>query len=261
MNIDLSFTQDEKWIEERELHWLPVAKFLKGNFRKIEIANIKKYFMAGLTTETYTNDSGKFSYFPLQTPVGWDYVLQNKIEQQSEFRNLFNETLQDRSNIDLFPDMAPYELARWDYFLGDTFEATITSRVPIAGKRVSLELDPYDVFCRVAPGFTGFLEYDNRSGEWPKWIQRSDYFWSLWPVFRDADFNSDSRTIAKAIRFITRMFKFISGESSYEFDDPNKTRPKFLKIMEEKLDELYPQLCPRLQLLWDRAKAKRSAIN
>lgn len=260
MTIDLSFTKESEWIKQREEHWKPILKNLKGNYTKKEIADIKQFFMTGIVGKTDDEDSEKFSYFPLQSFEGWGYVLQHEIKNQAEFRELFNETLQDRSNTDFFPYMAPYELARWDYFLGETFEPTITSRVSIAGEKVVLDLDPYDVFCRISPGFTGFLEYDNASGEWPKWVQRADYFWSLWPVFIDEDFSSESREVTKSVRFISRLLKFVSGEKVYEYDDPNQTRPKFLKIMEEKLDELYPQLCPKLQMLWDQTKAKKAAL-
>ena len=261
MSIDLGFTKDPEWIKQREVLWELWREEIKSLSTKKELNEYRHYFMTGEELPNVDmSDEALFDSFPLQEADGWDYVLQHLANNFDDFKRLFTETLHDRSDHKLFPHRAPYELARWDYFLGETFEPTITSRVPIAGEKVTLELDPHDVFCRIAPGFTGFLEYDNASVEWPKWIQRADYFWSLWPVFSDEDFFSESRTVAKSLRFISRLLKFISGEKVYEFDDPNQTRPKFLKMMEEKLDELYPQLCPKLQALWDETKAKKATL-
>ncbi|MGB2105303.1 MAG: hypothetical protein ACPHXV_04770 [Glaciecola sp.] len=261
MSIDLSFIKDPEWKIQRESIWNQWSASLKNSLTKKDFSIVEHFFMTGEESPEYKlSDGALLDYFPLQSKQGWNYVFEHMVVNPGEYRDFFNESLQDRSDVDLFPHKAPYELARWDYFLGETFEPTITSRVPIAGEKVTLELDPYDVFCRIAPGFTGFLEYDNKSGEWPKWIQRQDYFWSLWPVFIDEDFSSESREVTKSLRFISRLLKFVSGEKVYEYDDPNQTRPKFLRMMEEKLDELYPQLCPKLQELWDETKAKKAAL-
>jgi len=207
------------------------------------------------------SDGALLDYFPLQSQQGWNYVFENMIVNPREYRDFFNESLQDRSDVDLFPHKAPYELARWDYFLGETFESTITSRVPIAGEKVTLELDPHDVFCRIAPGFTGFLQKGS-GGDWPKWIQRADYFWSLWPLITDDCFDAEEDSkMADSVYFANRLMEqTVNLKIRKQYDDPNQTRPKFLKMMEEKLDELYPQLCPKLQALWDETKAKKAAL-
>lgn len=258
MSIDLSFTKDPEWIKQREVLWEPRGKDLKSNFSKKEIADIKQYFMTGIVGNTYQEDAGKLGYFPVQSPEGWDYVLENMIGKPEFFRSSINQTFQDRSDV-LF--MAPYELAKWDYFLGETFESTITSRVPIAGEKVTLELDPHDVFCRIAPGITGFLQKGS-GGDWPKWIQRADYFWSLWPLITDDCFDAEEDSkMADSVYFANRLMEqTVNLKIRKQYDDPNQTRPKFLKMMEEKLDELYPQLCPKLQALWDETKAKKATL-
>jgi hypothetical protein len=263
MSIDLSFTQNIEWIKERELHWKSIGKGLKGDFKKQEIADIKKFFMSGEEGASYQmSDGAFFVYYPLQSPEGWDYILRSKVKDQSEFRHLFNETLQDRSSVEFFPYMAPYELARWDYFLGETFEPTITSRVPIAGEKVTLELDPYDVFYRIGVRIWEYVEDGFYNGD-SKWLQRINYFWSLWPHVSDDAFSSEqsNESMTDAIKIINYLLPHIVEFKPYTvFDDPNQTRPKFLKMMEEKLDELYPQLCPKLQVLWNQTKAKKAAL-
>ena len=259
MSIDLGFTKDPEWIKQREVLWEPRGKDLKSNFSKKEIADIKQYFMTGIVGNTYQEDAGKLGYFPVQSPEGWDFVLENMIGEPEFFRSSINQTFQDRSDV-LF--MAPYELAKWDYFLGETFESTITSRVPIAGEKVTLELDPHDVFCRYSTGVIDFIKrWDG--GDLPKHIQRIGYYWSLWPYITDACFSEENSrsSSAKTIARIGVIFsQIIEFKPRVEFDDPNQTRPKFLKMMEEKLDELYPQLCPKLQALWDETKAKKAAL-
>lgn len=259
MSIDLSFTKDPEWIKQREVLWEPRGKDLKSNFSKKEIADIKQYFMTGIVGNTYQEDAGKLGYFPVQSPEGWDYVLENMIGKPEFFRSSINQTFQDRSDV-LF--MAPYELAKWDYFLGETFEPTITSRVPIAGEKVTLELDPHDVFCRIIVEIVVFIERGT-GGDNPKWLQRIDYFWSLFPLLSDDCFidkgrrSKSTKSIVLLKYVLPHIVKF---QPEVNFDDPNQTRPKFLKMMEEKLDELYPQLCPKLQALWDETKAKKAAL-
>lgn len=260
MSIDLSFTKDPEWIKQRDISWETWARDFKGDFNKKEIADMKQYFMTGIVGDSYGDDSGKLHYFPLQTPEGWDYVFQNIItNNESSFKYELNLVFQEGDSASF---LTPYELAKWDYFLGETFEPTITSRVPIAGEKVVLELDPFDVFCRIAPGITGFLERGD-SGDWPKWIQRADYFWSLWLFVTDDCFDEedDFTTKGDAAHYTRRLINsIICIDKDQEYDDPNQTRPKFLKIMEEKLDELYPQLCPKLQALWDETKAKKATL-
>lgn len=262
MSIDLSFTKDPEWVKQREVLWELWREEIKSLSTKKELNEYRHYFMTGEELPNVDiSDEALFDSFPLQKSDGLNYVLQHLAKNPDDFQRLFTETLQDRSDHKLFPHRAPYELARWDYFLGETFEPTITSRVPIAGEKVVLELDPYDVFCRIAPGFTGFLQKGS-GGDWPKWIQRADYFWSLWPLITDDCFSAEEDSkMADSVYFANRLMEqTVKLKVRKQYDDPNQTRPKFLKMMEEKLDELYPQLCPKLQVLWNETKAKKAAL-
>jgi len=258
MNIDLSFTCDPQWIKEREALWRQWEVEIKANLRKKELADRKQYFLTGCEGDLFTGDAGKLDYFPLQAPEGWDYVFENFIQEPKSFLSFFQTMLQNRSYI---AHMAPYELQKWDYFLGKAYEPAITSRVPIAGtgQKVTIELDPLDVFCRIIPSIFLFLEkglIENDS----KWFQRIDYFWSLWPHITDECFTTSLRrsTEGKTAFQVKRLLgHIVRYKPDRKFPDPDKTRPNFLKQLEEKLDEMYDQLCPMLQELWDETKIEK----
>ena len=263
MNIDLSFTKDPEWVKQREVLWELWREEIKSLSTKKELNEYRHYFMTGEELPNVDiSDEALFDSFPLQKSDGWNYVLQHLAKNSDDFKRLFTETLQDRSDHKLFPHRAPYELARWDYFLGETFEPTITSRVPIAGEKVVLELDPHDVFYRIGVRIWEYVE-DGFYSDDSKWLQRINYFWSLWPHISDDAFSSEqsNELMTDAVKIINYLLPHIVEFKPYAvFDDPNQTRPKFLKMMEEKLDELCPQLCPKLQALWDETKAKKTAL-
>jgi len=263
MNIDLGFTKDPEWIKQREVLWELWREEIKSLSDKKELDEYRHYFMTGeLLPATDMSDEGLFNSFPLQKEDGWNYVLQHLANNPEDYKRLFTETLQDRSDHKLFPHRASYELARWDYFLGETFEPTITSRVPIVGEKVTLELDPHDVFCRIIVEIVVFVER-GAGGNSPKWLQRFDYFLSLFPLLSDECFidkgrrSKSTKSIVLLNYLLPHIIKF---QPEVEFDDPSQTRPKFLKMIEEKLDELFPQLCPKLQVLWNETKAKKAAL-
>lgn len=257
MTIDLSFTRDSEWIKERERLWEPRGKSLSSDFTPQQVADIKQYFMTGTPGDSYKEDAGKLGYFPLQTPEGWDYVLEHVFQESKSFEDSVRLAYQDRSDV---AHLAPQELERWDYFFSEEFEPVIRSRVPVGKEQkvIELDLDPYDIFCRISAGVMGFIE-KGKGGEWPKWIEKQSYYWSLFPYISDSSFNEEDNTPeGDSVYYVRRLLKNyhrINVKKPYE--DPNKTRPKFLKMMEEKMDEMYSQLCPKVQQLWDEAKANR----
>ena len=262
MTIDLAFTKDSDWKSEREALWEPRGKDLKDSFRKKEIESIKQYFMTGVVSPDYQlSDNAMFGYFPVQSAEGWDFVLSRHAKDKSAFLDAFMYSFQDRENVAF---MAPYELAKWDYFLGDVFEPTITSRVPIGseGELVAIELEPHDIFCRIISGIFGFLDRGS-NGDNPKYIQRIEYFWSLWPYIVDESFTNTDRNSdqASTVYQVNRILKHVvKYKPKKKFDDPNKLRPEFLALLEKQLDSMYDQLCPKLQQLWDETKAERDVV-
>ena len=261
--LDLSFTNDPQWQAERERLWQGIEKDLKANFRRKELNVIKHYFFSGELLEGYTiSDGARFSYFPLQTNDAWDYILEEKLRSSASFEQILFDNFRDYS---MEPHKAPYELMRWDYFLTETFEPEVKSRVPVGREKeiVSITLDPFHVLSMIQANISGFLGY-GACGDWPKWLERPDYFWGLWRYITDECFiNRDQRVRGKksqcdyfANLFLENVVEYVPDKT---FPDPNQTRPKFLALLAKKMDEMYDDLCPRLQQLWDETKAKKAA--
>lgn len=231
--IDLSFTKDPEWMAARETSWLIVEEELKRGLRKKGLSLLKSYYMTGaLPEEVDYSAITIFGYFPLQTPEGWDYIFEALITASNGFECVFLDNFRGLSDAVYFSGS---EIELWDYFLGPVFEPTITSRVPVgkAGEKVTLQLDPLDMFCRIIPGIFGFLERGG-SGDHPKWIQRVDYFWSLWPYITDVCFsdsdkerNSEASRTGRLVQYL--LEHVVKYKPTVKFDDPNKTRPQFLK--------------------------------
>ena len=258
--VDLSFTQDPEWQEAREELWIPIEKDLKTDFSKKSLEPIKVYFMTGLLPEGKTlSDGALLHYFPLKTPEGWDFVLENLVSSSDFLKGAITANFHDLTDYGFSEKEL---LSHWDYFLGDTFRPEYKPRVPVNGEsNVRIELSAIECFnhywAAIPPYLKGLLEVSTI-------FNRIDYFVSLWPSFSDEIWEKDfdrwsEEGMVKSK--INRFFKhIINYETPEDLNDPNQTRPKFLKMMEEKLDELYPQLCPKLQALWDETKAKKSAL-
>ena len=264
-SIDLSFTKDPDWIENRTLIWKPIEKNLSTDFSDKEILDVAQYFYTGNPGDSYLlDDSGKFEYFPLQGRDAWDYILSNIVRKSSVFEDLVKGTLQDRSNEKLFPHMAPYELERWDYFFGDEFEPVLKSRVPVGeNQEVSeVELDPVKVFCLISSGIMGAIERGS-GGDNPKWFERSSYYWSLFPMLKDCFFEAERRSPeAKSIRYISRLFATTHiHDQKIPYVDSNGARSDFIKEMEEEVEGMYSSLCSGIQKLWDEAKSQKKLEN
>ena len=264
--VDLSFTESEQWKAEREKLWNPIENDLKSDFRKKELKDLKHYFFSGDCNLKYDiGDGGRFIYFPLQSEDGWDYVLSNVVKDGASFKSIMMNCYRDYSYE---PHRAPYELAMWDYFItSKKFEPKIQSRVPVGrqGNIVQVDLDPIKVFSLIGSSMNFFLD-EGDCGDWPKWLHREEYYWSLWPYITDECFialdldNGNSRPPGRSAYFISKLFRNVIDYSpKVEFSDPNQTRPKFLALLAEKMDEMYDDLCPRLQQLWDETKAKKAA--
>ena len=261
--LDLSFTNDPQWQAERERLWQGIEKDLKANFRRKELNVIKHYFFSGELLEGYTiSDGARFSYFPLQTNDAWDYILEEKLRSSASFEQILFDNFRDYS---MEPHKAPYELMRWDYFLTETFEPEVKSRVPVGREKeiVSITLDPLRVFSMIQASISKFLN-SGACGNWPKWIDRPKFYWGLWNYITDDCFErndaDENDSGATSVYFVEN---FLASTVEYkprkDFPDPNQTRPKFLALLAEKMDEMYDDLCPRLQQLWDETKAKKAA--
>jgi len=259
--VDLIFTQDPEWQEAREKQWKPIEKDLKTDFSKKDLEPIKFYFMTGLLPEGKAlSDGALLHYFPLKTPEGWDFVLENLASSSDFLKDAITANFHDLTDYGFSEEEL---LSHWDYFLGDSFKPQYKPRVPVDGHtNIRIGLSAVECFNHISATVWAFLT-GGVGDEKTIVIQKTDYFYSLWPEIKNEDFESDDdySIESNCIFIINSYFKQIVDFSPrVEFDDPNQTRPKFLKMMEEKLDELYPQLCPKLQALWDETKAKKAAL-
>ena len=59
------------------------------------------------------------------------YILEEKLRSSASFEQILFDNFRDYS---MEPHKAPYELMRWDYFLTETFEPEVKSRVPVGIK-------------------------------------------------------------------------------------------------------------------------------
>ncbi|MEH6470447.1 MAG: hypothetical protein V7752_04285 [Halopseudomonas sp.] len=260
--IDLSFTQDPQWIAQREELWAPVEKRLKKENRKKELLDIKQYFMTGVEGQVKkVSDHGKIRFFPLQNPKGWDYVIANQLKDPKSFKFIVDLIFQGSSE-----EFEPFDtVEKWDYFLDPVFEPILTSRVPMGrdGEKLTLELDPLETFCRVAQPLDDALRLGD-GGDKPRWLLRSAYFFSLLPYITDECFAALERgevdNVSSCAFFLNSIVPQIADyQPEEEFEADKEIRLQFLADFAAKLDELYPQLCPRLQQLWDDTKAEKAA--
>lgn len=265
-SMDLEFTQNEDWIENRTLIWKPIEKNLSTDFSEKEILDVAQYFYTGKPGESYIlDDSGKFEYFPLQGKEAWDYILSNIVRKSSVFEDLVKGTLQNRSNEKLFPHMAPYELERWDYFLGETFNAVVKSRVPVGKDKeiVEVSLNPVEVFGDVAAMIMTSLDVGS-GGEYPKFFARKNYFFSLLPFLTDECFDKP-RSRSKEYRasgLLNYIFQHVVDyKPDREFEDAGLVRKKFLEELEVEMDARLDTLCTKLQEVWCEVKSKKYSEN
>lgn len=182
MSIDLSFTKNPDWREKRQKLWAPIGRDLSPDLDKKVVGDVEHYFMSGKLRENgRISDGACFTWFPLQTNEGWDYVLKHIVKQQEVFEEKFYRSLDSLEAYAISPET---ELAMWDYFHPKEFQSKVRSRVPVGreASHVELEVCPYKLLMHIAMGFNHYIRYSS-SGEWPKWCQRQDYFFSALPYF------------------------------------------------------------------------------
>jgi len=92
--IDLSITQDAKWIKAREKLWKPIAKSMREDLRQDEIDKIHNYFMTGTVRVgeelsdvdlKFLTDGAAFCWHPIQTPESWDYLFQHVVKDEQQY--------------------------------------------------------------------------------------------------------------------------------------------------------------------------------
>ncbi len=265
-SLDLTFTKDPIWIKKREAIWNSWSPGLEREMNLKRLNVYKKYFFTGILEEgDELYDSAIFECHPLQSEEAWDYIFSNIVRKSSVFEDLVKGTLQNRSNEKLFPHMAPYELERWDYFLGETFNAVVKSRVPVGKDKgiVEVSLNPVEVFGDVAAMIMTSLDVGS-GGECPKFFTRKSYFFSLLPYLTDECFDKPRRRSKeyRASGLLNYIFEHVvESKPEVEFEDVGCVRERFLEDLEREMDERKNTLCPKLQEVWAEVKLKKYSKN
>lgn len=250
--IDLSFTQDQAWIEQRMQRWLPIRKSLSDTFRKKELDQLEKYALAGEMPDRKLEDSTLLLYFPLQSPEGWNYVFQNMITKPESFEDAFYErALRDHHQGLITLEQ---ELELWDYFVGEKYEPIIRSRVPLkpTGQIAELRLDAYRVASIILNMLVRYCRYAE-FGNYPKWLVKIDYLYSLLGILNEAPI-LDQKRVEKTNKMMTSLLNMaVDFQCEEKADDPEQHREKFLKSFAEKVGEISNLPAP-LRQIWEERK-------
>lgn len=253
--VDLSFTKDAKWIEERKQHWLPIRKSLSEDFRKKDLDKIEHYFFTGDLSGYKLTDGAKFSYFPLQSPEAWDYILQDLLSDAASLEDIiYYHVIHDLSDRGLYT--FEQELQFWDYFIGERYEPIVKSRVPIkpTGQIAEVKLD----LCRVLSvilsmlgGYCYYAKFDNQ----PKWVVKIEYLYSALDALQGANVES-SQHFEHVCTLVSMLLDLAVDFTPRKVaDDPDKNREKFVMSFAQKMATL-SNLPEPLKAIWDERKSK-----
>ena len=259
--IDLSITNDPEWIKQRESLWKPIGADFKKDFRKKEVDKIHRYFMTGTLLEgERLSDGAKFSWFPLQTPEAWDYVLEYLFCSQDVERELKNKFHFQFGDLSQRAMSFGEELALWDYFAGDTFQPIFKSRVPVGPEKkiISFEVDHENVVSHFNLGMDGWFggEYSSL----PKWVQRFNYFLTMLPHMKSLEFvrlTNSGRLEIRVEALVSKIFKYIVTPPYGKYlplsDEALEVRHEFAKDAVLKLDAV--NMPPAMKKHWEDTKA------
>lgn len=253
--VDLSFTNNAEWVEERKQKWMPIRKNLSEDFRKKDLDKIEHYFFTGELAGYKLSDGAKFSYFPLQSPAAWDYVLQNLLSDPASLEEIvYHQVIYDLSDRGLYT--FEQEIQFWDYFIGDRYESIIRTRVPIkpTGQVAEVRLGT----CRVIDLILNMLLiYCNRAefGNRPKWVVKIEYLYSALASLQETDMIGN-QYFDHSCRMLARLLDLASDFKPKEVaDDPERSREKFLKSFAHRIGSL-SNLPEPLKVIWDERKSK-----
>ncbi|MEP4546562.1 MAG: hypothetical protein ABJ000_10325 [Saccharospirillum sp.] len=142
---DLSFTEDPKWIAEREVLWDQYCENQYSELRKEKLRVRKVYFFTGVFERPQDNGRGQSIFlkarvndFPLRRAEGWDYV----VYMLGGFSNVEMTKLLVHQILGSLISLGwslEEELALWDHFLPETYESIV--RTPGPAKKHGLPLE------------------------------------------------------------------------------------------------------------------------
>lgn len=253
--VDLSFTQDPQWIEARKKVWLPIRKDLSDTSRKKHLDQLEHYVMTGDLDGLSLGDGSKFLYFPLQNEEGWDYVFQHLIKKTEAFEDIFYMEVFSEHHLGILSEQQ--ELDLWDYFLGDTYEPIIRSRVPLkpTGEIYEMKVDCFRVVQLISSQLLGYC-YSGKFSNQPKWIVKLEYFYSAFSALTEADMQGQHqlKNMCNLIEFLLDMAVH-DLEPDERVDDPDQNREKFLQDFAEKM-ATFPHLPAAIQQIFEERRER-----
>lgn len=261
--IDLSITKDPEWIKRREELWKPVGESLSEGLRKKEVEKVHHYFMTGRLREgEEMSDGAKFYWFPIQAPEAWDYIFEHLFDTKnasSEFEGIFYFQFGDMSGRALDENQ---ELAMWDYFAGEEFQSTITSRVPVgkSANKISLNVD----IGNIAAEFKLFMDRWNSGScdDEPKWKKRINYFISFVKSLPDTSFirREDGKPSTREGRCVKMVFNAVCNP--VYGDDDHILNGEKLEIRKDFTNYLFNvfnhmDMPSNMKSIWEEAKKSK----
>ncbi|MDO6748471.1 hypothetical protein [Gilvimarinus sp. 1_MG-2023] len=254
--MDLSITKAPDWIARRAEQWAVVREAIKGEVRKKDLKEIEHYFMTGeILSRNVLSDSSLFTYFPLKSEEGWDFVLEHIIESPFVIEHKLYWTIE--GDLIRFGYTPEEELAQWDYFLGSTFKRNFKSRVPIGKNKeyAQFEVDVDRVFTLM---FGPRLSYwiSGEDDDLPRaYMLRKRYYFDLLSQMDEQDFDGvpgDSRIE----RLMTRqMNSVLDYQPKFPLTNEQKAvRQGFLDELREVFDGIEGDT--KVKRMWQALKKK-----
>lgn len=257
--FDLSITKDPEWIKQREALWKPIEENYKQHLRKKDIEPIRHYFMTGTLYPGHTLSEGaQFDWFPIQNTEAWNYLFQNVIQDPLVYEKHFYFQFEDLSNRALTHEQ---ELEMWNYFVGDVFNPTVVSKVPIGkpGGLYSFSVDKANILATFKLCLSG-LKGDQISKS-AKWIKNINYFITLFPQIADENFERKTKYSDFNTRLgnITKYLFIFFMKPKFEVDLKDdatwlENRLKYLDEIRVRLETVEMQ--PAMRQLWEDTKLK-----
>lgn len=267
--FDLSFTQDQQWIEGRSRLWAEVEPGIKEGLSKREVQRWKDYFFTGIVAK-----SGKYApgalveFFPSFSKEGIAYCLKNNMSEKigdDEYRQvqaLFETNIHTVAGL-----TRGAQLELFKYVFGESYdpERKFPFLIGSESEYRAITLHPNLLFESLCSTNNWLKRKHVLEPIWPAVL---DYGFSLIPyvdtrIFRIGEANkSKGEYLDGGVRSDIAQAKLI-GVSRYCFKYPDPTegapegesRRQFLREFRERMENLnhYPG---DLKALWESVKAE-----
>ena len=268
--MNLSFTKDPQWIEQRTLLWNELESELKNGLSRKEVERWREYFFTGsLPSGKSLSPFSLLTFFPQFDDEGIQYCLKNVITEKMTDDQFWSLQTLFAGNLKTVPGLALEDsLKIFKGGFGDKYEPNRTFPYRLFGEGGfrQVDLSPNLIF---AYGTSTFV-YIASQYEQPEnvWLKLGDFFISLIPHVDPRFFNIqedkdrvqiDGATLRKVQGRLNKLMRMC-----FELPDTAKTKPQtelivnYLEGLKKDLNKLddYPG---QLKSLWEGIKAEYAA--